>query len=119
MAVDRLHKRRCPELTPLYQKGQLSELRVRAEISRRYNLPTSLTNIRQMWLEVTAKDEKGKIIMASGALDKDGSLPGNSRVFNSDGMGKDFHFSLDPWVITAFSGTTPFLPAATRTFSTE
>ncbi len=104
MAVDRLQSAAALELTPLYQKGQLSELRVRVKnIRAGHNLPTSLTNIRQMWLEVTAKDEKGKIIMASGALDKDGSLPENSRVFNSDGMGKDFHFSLDPWVITAFS----------------
>jgi hypothetical protein len=26
-----------------------------------------------------------------------------TRIFNSDGMGKDFHFAMDPWSVTAFS----------------
>jgi len=30
-------------------------------------------------------------------------LPENTRLFNSDGMGNDFHFTVDPWVLTAFS----------------
>jgi hypothetical protein len=68
-----------------------------------HNLPTSLTNVRQMWLEVTATDEKGKVVFSSGTVKPNGSLPENARLFNSDGMGKDFHFAIDPWVVTAFS----------------
>jgi hypothetical protein len=56
-----------------------------------------------MWLEVTATDDKGKVVFSSGTVQPDGSLPENARVFNSDGMGKDFHFAIDPWVVTAFS----------------
>jgi hypothetical protein len=56
-----------------------------------------------MWLEVTAKDEKGNVFMTSGTIDAQGHLPENARVFNSDGMGNNFHFAVDPWVITAFS----------------
>src|SRR5690242_20144577 len=41
--------------------------------------------------------------MTSGTLNSDGSLPENARVFNSDGMGNDFHFAIDPWVVTSFS----------------
>jgi hypothetical protein len=41
--------------------------------------------------------------MSSGAIDPEGQLPENARIFNSDGMGNDFHFAVDPWVITAFS----------------
>jgi len=40
-----------------------------------HNLPTSLTNVRQMWLEVTAKDEAGKVLFSSGAVSPDGALP--------------------------------------------
>jgi len=40
----------------------------------RPQLPTSLTNVRQMWLEITAKDEAGRIIMTSGTLAPDGTL---------------------------------------------
>ena len=41
--------------------------------------------------------------MTSGQLLPDGTLPVNARVFNSDGQGDNFHFAVDPWVITSFS----------------
>jgi hypothetical protein len=56
-----------------------------------------------MWLEVSAKDENGKVLMTSGALNADGTIPAETRMFVSDGMGKDFHFAIDPWKVTGFS----------------
>jgi hypothetical protein len=104
MAVKRLQSAADLEISPLYQNGRLSEVKVRVKnIRAGHNLPTSLTNIRQMWLEITAKDEKGNVLLTSGAMDTKGKLPENTRVFNSDGMGKDFHFAVDPWVVTSFS----------------
>lgn len=53
-------------------------------------LPTGLTDIRQMWLEVTVADEKGRIIFSSGKLDKDGYLPDGAIIFHTvfgDGTG--------------------------------
>ena len=92
------------EISPVYTKGKLAEIKVRVKNVRAgHNLPTSLTNVRQMWLEITAKDEQGKVVMTSGALKSDGTLPENTRIFNSDGMGNDFHLAVDPWVVTAFS----------------
>ena len=104
MAVARLKAAADLEIVPLYHESRLNEVRVRVKnIRAGHNLPTSLTNIRQMWLEVTAKDEKGKIVLTSGSLNGKGQLPAETRLFNSDGMGKDFHFAIDPWVVTAFS----------------
>jgi hypothetical protein len=104
MAVKRLQKAAELEITPDYRSGRLTEVKVRVKnIRAGHNLPTSLTNVRQMWLEVRATDEKGKVVIASGSLNKDGSLPSNVRKFNSDGMGSDMHFAIDPWVVTAFS----------------
>ncbi len=104
MAVKRLQSAAELEITPLYRQGALTEVRVRVKnIRAGHNLPTSLTNVRQMWLEVTARDEKGKVLYSSGTLEADGSLPPETRLFNSDGMGDDFHFAIDPWVVTAFS----------------
>ncbi len=104
MAVGRLKSAADMEITPVYDKGELNEIKVRVKnIRAGHNLPTSLTNIRQMWLEITAKDEKGNVVLASGAINAEGQLPANARLFNSDGMGSDFHFAVDPWVITAFS----------------
>jgi hypothetical protein len=104
MSVKRLQSAADIELSPVYQGGKLAEVKVRVKnIRAGHNLPTSLTNIRQMWLEITAKDEKGNVVMLSGTIDSRGQLPENARVLNSDGMGKDFHFAVDPWVVTAFS----------------
>ncbi len=104
MAVERLRSAADLELTPLYRDGQLSEVRVRVRnIRAGHNLPTSLTNVRQMWLEITAKDASGKTVMTSGEVRADGTLPDDARIFNSDGMGETFHFAVDPWVVTAFS----------------
>ena len=104
MAVERLKSAGDLEISPVYQNGKLAEVKVRVKnIRAGHNLPTSLTNVRQMWLEITAKDERGAVIMTSGALNADGTLPDNSRIFNSDGMGDNFHFAIDPWVVTAFS----------------
>ena len=104
MAVGRLQSAADLEITPVYNNGRLDEVKVRVKnIRAGHNLPTSLTNIRQLWLEITATDEKGQVLMTSGAVDANGQLPENTRLFNSDGMGSDFHFAVDPWVITAFS----------------
>jgi hypothetical protein len=104
MAIKRLQSAAELEVTPVYRNGKLAEVKIRVKnIRAGHNLPTSLTNIRQMWLEVTAKDEKGNVLMTSGTLDSQGDLPENTRIFNSDGMGNNFHFAVDPWVITSFS----------------
>lgn len=104
MAVERLKSTAELEITPLYRNKALSEVRIRVKNTRAgHNLPTSLTNVRQMWLEVTARDDQGNVIASSGVVNPDGSLPENTRTFNSDGMGNDFHFAIDPWVVTAFS----------------
>uniref|UniRef100_UPI00100A849A multiheme c-type cytochrome n=1 Tax=Geomonas oryzae TaxID=2364273 RepID=UPI00100A849A len=104
MAVDRLKSAADIEITPSYQKGELKELQVRVRNVRAgHNLPTSLTNVRQMWLEIVAKDEAGKTVLTSGQVGPEGSLPSDARLFNSDGMGDNFHFAIDPWVVTSFS----------------
>jgi cytochrome c554/c'-like protein len=104
MAVERLKSAAEVEIEPVYRNGKLAEVKVRVKNVRAgHNLPTSLTNVRQMWLELTARDEQGKVLMTSGGLDGMGDLAANTRHFNSDGMGQDFHAAIDPWVVTSFS----------------
>ncbi len=53
-------------------------------------LPTGLTDVRQMWLEVVVKDPSGKTLLSSGVADRQGYLPAGSIVFNTvfgDGKG--------------------------------
>ncbi len=104
MAVKRLQSAADLEVSPIYRDGKLAEVKVRVKnIRAGHNLPTSLTNVRQMWIEITAKDDKGNVLMTSGAIDAKGHLTENTRTINSEGMGKDFHFAIDPWVVTSFS----------------
>ncbi|NIQ97829.1 MAG: cytochrome C [Desulfuromonadales bacterium] len=104
MAVARLQAAAELELTPVYRDGALNELKVRVKNRRAgHNLPTSLTNVRQMWLEVTMRDGDGELLLTSGILNEKGGLPEQTRLFNSEGMGDNFHFAIDPWEVTSFS----------------
>jgi len=115
MAVARLKAAADLEITPQYRNGVLSEVRVRVRnIRAGHNLPTSLTNVRQMWLEVTAKDASGKVLLRSGGTDSQGALIAGTRIFNSEGMGTDFHFAEDPWQIIGFARNDTIPPRGYR-----
>lgn len=104
MAVARLQAAADLEVTPIYRDQRLAEIKVRVKNLRAgHNLPTSLTNIRQLWLEMTVKDQSGKVVMTTGTVNKKGELPKEARLFNSEGMEKGFHFAVDPWEVIAFA----------------
>jgi len=105
MAVARLQAAAEIEVDPVYTgTGDLTKIRVRVHNKRcGHALPTSLTNIRQMWLEVVATDENGRELLKSGFVKPDGSLSENTYLFNSDGMDHNLNFALDPWEIVSFS----------------
>jgi hypothetical protein len=67
-----------------------------------HNLPTSLTEVRQMWLDVQATDAAGKEIFRSGALDKDGEIDPQARIFNAHAVDKEGRHTVKPWEITRF-----------------
>jgi hypothetical protein len=46
-----------------------------------HNLPTGATDLREVWLEVTAKDEGGRVVYQSGAVGPDGTLDPEARRF--------------------------------------
>jgi len=55
-----------------------------------HNLPTGLTDVRQMWLELKVKAAGGRVIYASGVADASGYLPDGAVIFNTvfgDGKG--------------------------------
>ncbi|MBF0101666.1 MAG: cytochrome C [Desulfobacterales bacterium] len=104
MAVKRLQSCADIEVTPIYTNKKIEQVRIRVKnIRAGHNLPTSLTTVRQVWLELTVKDAKNKVVMESGLVTKTGELQSNTRIFNSEGMGKNLQFSYNPWEIIAFS----------------
>lgn len=115
MAVGRLQAAAELEISPVYRNGDLAEIKVRVHNRRAgHNLPTSLTNIRQMWLEITATDSQGRVVMSSGKIDSKGELPTETRLFNADGMGESLHFAIDPWEVISFSRNDTIPPKGYR-----
>ncbi len=105
MAVARLQAAAEMEITPIYDEdGLLTKIKVRIWNKRcGHALPTSLTNVREMWMEVVATDETGKEILKSGFIKEDGELDGNTYMFNSEGMDIDQQFTADPWKLVSFT----------------
>lgn len=67
-----------------------------------HNLPTSLTEVREMWLEILVKDKKGNIVYQSGVLDKEGNIPEGSEVFNAYAVDESGKHTVKPWEIARF-----------------
>jgi len=67
-----------------------------------HNLPTSLTEVRQMWLDVKVTDQKGKEIFRSGTLDDKGDIEKSARIFNAYSVDKNGHHTVKPWEIVRF-----------------
>ncbi len=79
------------------QGGQELVVRV-ANTGAGHNLPTGVSDFRQLWLDVSVIDADGKEVFASGKLDKDGNLDNNARLFANvfdDGAGHAL--GLDFW----------------------
>jgi hypothetical protein len=77
MARDRLrHAARIYLQTPKRAKaGQRISIAVKVEnAGAGHYLPTGLTYVRQMWLEVKVTDSQGRLILHSGAVDKRGDV---------------------------------------------
>jgi hypothetical protein len=115
MAVARLKAAAELEVSGEYANGRLAEIHVRVKNVRAgHNLPTSLTNIREMWLEVTATDGQGKTIMSTGTVDDRGKIADGARIFNTLGQDKNFEFSIHPWEIETFSKKETIPPRGSR-----
>ena len=86
MAVERLQNAADLELiknTP-FKKESLSNIKVKVINSGAgHYLPTGLTEVRQMWLEVNITDAKGNVLLRSGYLDEKGNIDENAVIFHT------------------------------------
>lgn len=95
--------------------GSLHELSVKVTNARAgHNLPTSLTFVREIWLEISVIDEAGREIFNSGTLDDHGELAKGTTLFQNhavDDEGKHAEFL---WTITRFSSVNTIPPKGHR-----
>jgi len=93
------------------QGGPLYKLKVKVTNERAgHHLPTSLTEVRQVWVEVVVKDDQGNEIFRSGSLDENNDLPKNTVIFNAHAVDKNGDDTMLPWEITRFVDVTTIPP---------
>lgn len=96
------------------KSGTLVNLTVKVtNVGAGHNLPTSLTEVRQMWLDVAVVDAEGKEIFRSGALNPQGDLDDEARIFNASAVDKDGHHTVKPWEIVRFEYNKTIPPKGT------
>ena len=103
-AIKRLQSVASLKLKLIPKKGPLYKLKVKVTNERAgHHLPTSLTEVRQIWLEVVVKDDQGNELMRSGTLQKDSSLPSDTVIFNAHAVDKNGKDTMMPWEISRFT----------------
>ena len=65
-------------------------IRVR-NVGAGHALPTGVSNFRQLWLDVTVTDAKGRTVLSSGKLDAEGHLEPKARIFHKALGDQDAH----------------------------
>lgn len=61
-------------------------------------LPTGLTEVREMWLDIVVIDPSGKEIYRSGALDENGVIDQKAVIYRTVFKDKDGQPTLKPWL---------------------
>jgi mono/diheme cytochrome c family protein len=86
MALERLRNAADLEIikSDSYEKNELSFIKIKVINSGAgHYLPTGLTEIRQMWLEIKITDAQGKTILNSGSLDENGKIDENAVLYHT------------------------------------
>jgi hypothetical protein len=71
-------------------KNHHGTFRVRVtNVGAGHKLPTGLSEVREMWLDVTVRDAKGKVLLRSGAVGENGGLDPGAAIFKTSlGIGR-------------------------------
>ncbi|MEE9122223.1 MAG: multiheme c-type cytochrome [Syntrophobacteria bacterium] len=86
MAIERLKNAADLELTKSksYKQNELSHILIKVINSGAgHYLPTGITELRQLWLDVKITDNRGKTILRSGGLDNNDNIDKNAILYNT------------------------------------
>jgi hypothetical protein len=108
LAVQRLQQAAsiALELPEAAAAGRMVQLKVRVRNETAgHNLPTSLTDVRQMWIEVVAHAGETQVFH-SGGLDEAGGVDPEAVMFHAHAVDKDGRKTVKPWEIVRFESNT-------------
>lgn len=84
--------------------GQTVQLRVNVNNDTAgHNLPTSLVEVRQMWLDIEVTDASGKAVYRSGAVDEKGEIDSDAVMFHAVAVDAEGNPTVKPWAMTRFT----------------
>ncbi|MEW6489128.1 MAG: multiheme c-type cytochrome [Thermodesulfobacteriota bacterium] len=106
MAVQRLQS--AAEVTlglpETAQGGDVGRIKVRVtNVGAGHHLPTSLTEVREMWLDVAVRDASGRELYRSGALDDAHNLTEGTVRFYTPAVDEKGQYTVKPWEVTRFN----------------
>lgn len=103
MAIERLKNAATldVQVNPSSKRGDLLRFQVGITNSGAgHYLPTGLTEMRQMWLDVSVMDAEGKTIFQSGKVDEKGNVDPNSTIYHTVFGDKNDQPTLHVWSAT-------------------
>lgn len=98
-------------LTQVKNQGALHNLEIKVTNQRAgHHMPTSLTFIRELWLDVAVSDQDDKIIFRSGALDEHNEVDENATMFKAYAVDKQGKPAQYIWTVQRFERRTTIPP---------
>lgn len=114
-AIKRLQNAADLDMEVKRGRGGVNELVVKVTNLRAgHNLPTSLTFIRRIWLDVTVTDDKGRVILRSGELDDHNRVDEDTVIFGNQSVDRHGKPTINPWEIAGFSEMNTIPPKGHR-----
>ena len=85
------------------QSGNLATVEVKVtNAGAGHNLPTSLTEVREMWVEMVVTGAHGAPLYQSGKVDREGTIDPNAKIFHAKSVNAKGEPTYKPWEITRF-----------------
>lgn len=92
-------------------QGALHQLEVKVTNQRAgHHIPTSLTFIRELWLDIKVTDQNGKEIFRSGALDSHSEIDKDATMFKAYAVDKEGKPAQYIWTVERFERRTTIPP---------
>ena len=116
MAIKRLEKAATMEVIAPQNASPSETVNINISITNSgagHKLPTGITELRQMWLEITVIDDSGRMIYSSGALDGEGDIEAGTELYNTVLTDADGNPTEKFWLAESISSDNRIAPRET------
>lgn len=90
------------EVSPSAEPGTLAFEVIVTNVGAGHSLPTSLTELREMWLHVRVLAADGRVLLESGGLDERGEIRDGAARFGAITLDAAGHKTFKPWEAVSF-----------------